>query len=240
MSYSIDVSFKNCEREDVYNNIENFSNLIYKYRYDIIRQNGWYIPFGELSSIYEKTQDVYYVKIIIRKWLNHLFNHKIYYSDKIKSLCFVWNNYACKIDEIKNWFDGYVGFQDSCDQDYDYSEWQFNKTFKEYIDKVESLNDEQFKELYKEINGDNFDDWSETGKVDDYDKRTLVYKMCYNDVSNIWDSPIALHTPSDFDEYFDETLLVIRILCGLEHLNRDACLEETHRKWREIFHIEEK
>lgn len=239
MSYGISVSFKNCEEKDVYKHIEDFSHLVKKYKFDIIKENGWFLPFGECDDTYEETKNIFYVKKLIKDWIRDLFNYHIYYSAKIKSLCIVWNNYHTKIDEIKKWFDGYVYFQNSCDQDYDYSEWEFNEQFKQYISDVEFLrdNDRQFKKLYKEITGYKFNECHDSRKVTDYDRRTLVYEMCYKDVDAIWESPIRLNIEDCYDSYYDEVIFGIRILCGLEHIHDDECLKESNKKWRERFNI---
>ena len=47
---------------------------------------------------------------------------------------FVQNNFfqrkGYSFENVNKWFDGYIFFQNSCDQDYEYDEWEFNDKFK--------------------------------------------------------------------------------------------------------------
>lgn len=214
MSYRIDVSFKNCEKNEVYDKIKEFTELVKQNATQIISNNIWLVGISNLKQIYEKNNNAWDVKDKIREWLTKLFSFHIYYAENIKSLCFVFSN---NIDVFNQWFDGYVYFQNSCDQDYGYSEWRFNDKFKQYIEDVEFTDKDQLSKLYKEVTGYEIND-DEDCEIDyNYIKRKLVYSMCYKEIEPIWNSPIKIQIKSDmFDEYIDYTLIVIRMLCGLE------------------------
>ena len=78
---------------------------------------------------------------------------------------------------MDKWFDRYVYFQNSCDQDYDYKEWEFNDRFKQYIDKVKNSSHKQFSKLYKKYVGYEFDDYKEgkeNKELEEYDKLVRI------------------------------------------------------------------
>lgn len=241
MSYRIDISFKNCKEKDIYKNLEEFSELVEKNRFEILKNNFWYIPFWRLEKVWEKTKDKWEVEEAIRKWIAQVFKYHFYYSRELQSLCIV---YSCdKDDEISKWFNGYVYFQNSCDQDYDYETWDFNKKFKEYVEQVKLLegNDDAFKKLYKELNDDDFDWCEESRKVTDYDRRSLVYDMCYKQVESLWETPMKICVGENiFGEYYDESKFVIRLLCGLEKFkdsDKDY-LQNRFKFWKKVFELE--
>lgn len=243
MSYGLDISFKNCKSKDIYKNIQEFSNLIWENRYEIIKDNIPFLPLWILVETYSKTKDKEYVKKEIDNWLNKLFTYHIYYSSEIKSLCFVYNSYKKKTT-VDKWFDGYVYFQNSCDQDYDYKEWEFNDRFKQYIDKVKNSSGTQFRKLYKKYVGYEFDyykEGKENKEIEEYDRKTLVYGICYNCVQPIWDNPINLQVKKDAEfGNIGEINYIIRILCGIEKTDYIWLDTEIFEQYKKIFGIGDK
>ena len=57
MSYKLDVSFKNCEKLDVIDKINEFAKLVKDNALDIIKENVRYNLYS-LRSFYEETKDM--------------------------------------------------------------------------------------------------------------------------------------------------------------------------------------
>lgn len=233
MSYRIDVSFKNCEEKDVYKNLEEFVNLIKKNNKEIIKQNMYYLPFAKLREIYKETQDRWEVEDEIREWLRKLFKYHIYYNSNIKSICIVGDFEG--IPEIKSWLDGYVFFQDSCDQNYEYKTWEFNSKFKEYVNKAKSLSSKAFRKEYHNLSGHDF---PKGARVTNYYRKSYVYDLCYKEVEPIWDSCIRVQADNMFMEYYEETRYIIRLLCGIEKLDNKELGNIAF--WRKVYKVEER
>lgn len=50
MSYRLDLSFKNCEKKDIYKNINEFQQLLLKNAEEYIRQNLVYIRIDDTKD----------------------------------------------------------------------------------------------------------------------------------------------------------------------------------------------
>ena len=233
MSYKLDVSFKNCEKLDVIDKINEFAKLVKDNALDIIKENVRYNLYS-LRSFYEETKDVRRLKDEIDKILNDIFTYHIYYSEKIKSLCIC---YGGDVKAICDWFDGYVYFQNSCDQDYDYKEWQFNDVFKQHISDVKFCDRQQLIDLYNKLN--ECDDFTiedvEDEKRFNYYKRSTVYDLCYKDISPIWNSDFIIVVGKDgMLGFYDYRNMFIRILLGQESLDKPLD-KEMVEYWNKVF-----
>ena len=71
MSYKLDVSFKNCEKLDVIDKINEFVKLVKDNALDIIKENVRYNLYS-LRSFYEETKDVRRLKDEIDKILDKI------------------------------------------------------------------------------------------------------------------------------------------------------------------------
>ena len=197
MSYGIDLSFKNCKKNETYEKIEEFENLLLKNADEYIALNLCYCKYDTDKDRWENNR-------LIDDFISRLFKHHIWYCEEIQSLCIVWGT---EIKEINEWFDGYVYFQNSCDNDYEYKEWIFNKKFKQIIKWVKSLNEKEFKKEDLKQN-----EWYEESEIkfDEYEKKTLVYEKCYEMISPIWEKGFSI---SFLDGVLDENKFDLRRKC---------------------------
>ena len=194
MSYHIDISFKNCKKEQVYDKIIEFEDVLLKNAEEYIKNNLCFCR-------YDTDKDRWDNNDIIDKFISRLFKNHIWYCEDIEALCIV---YGSGVKEIKDWFDGYIYFQNSTDQNYDYEEWLFNDKFKSIVEWVQNLDEEQFrKEFIKE---NKYYEESQI-KFEDYYKKSLVYDKCYHLISPIWSKGFAI---SFLDGALDENKFKLR------------------------------
>ena len=197
MSYGIDISFKNCKKDEIYDKINEFEELLLKNAEEYIKYNKWYCRYDPEKDKLENDKE-------IDRFIASLFKHHIWYCEEINSLCFV---FGARIKEINDWFDGYVYFQNSTDQDYDYEEWLFNDKFKSIVEWVKGLNEEEFKKEFLKENK-----YYEESEIyfNDYYKKSLAYQKCEKLIEDIWNKGFAI---SFIDGVFDCHKFDLRRTC---------------------------
>lgn len=176
MSYKLDLSFKNCETKDIYKNICEFQNLLLKNAEEYIKDNLIFVRIDE-------KKDIFYNNDQIDKFISQLFKHHIWYCEEIQSLCIVWGS---NVKEIDDWFDGYVYFQNSTDQDYEYKTWDFNKTLKKISNDIQSLSKDDFNNIFNEMRPDYWCDDEQMPDNDEYYRKTIIYELCEKKINPIW------------------------------------------------------
>ena len=194
MSYRIDISFKNCKKEQVYDKITEFEDILLKNAEEYIKNNLCFCR-------YDTDKDRWDNNDIIDKFISRLFKNHIWYCEDIEALCIV---YGSGVKEIKDWFDGYIYFQNSTDQNYDYEKWLFNDKFKSIVKWVQNLDEKEFKKEF--IKENKYYEESEI-KFEDYYKKSLVYDKCYNLIEPIWSKGFAI---SFLDGVLDENKFKLR------------------------------
>lgn len=238
MSYGINICFKNCEPNKVSETLIEFKELLQKNKYELIKENYFWFKQEELYAIMTDIQDKSLKNRICHKymedWIRNLFSFRFYYSKEIKSICF---SISTEIKEIKDWFDGEVYFQNSCDQDYDYKEWEFNKTFRKYVKQFKNI--KTYIKLIKKckhtpcLNNylSYFECMSERDNLE-YDKKNVLYQVCYDKVNCIWNKSVEMgFIENEFFDY-DTTIFLKRCLIGLEDVEQKEYLGYN---WAEIF-----
>lgn len=176
MSYKLDLSFKNCGREDIYKNICEFQDLLLKNAEKYIKDNLIFVRIDENKSCFYNWEQ-------IDKFIATLFKHHIWYCEEIQSLCIVWGS---NVKEIDDWFDGYVYFQNSTDQDYDYETWDFNAMFRGIRENIQNMSREEFLKKHKEIYPDYWCDDEDIPEDLEYHRKSLVYDLCEKMIDPIW------------------------------------------------------
>lgn len=242
MSYGINICFKNCEPNKVSETLIEFKELLQKNKYELIKENYFWFRQEELYAIMTDIQDKSLKNRICNKymedWIRNLFSFRFYYSKEIKSICF---SISTEIKEIKDWFDGEVYFQNSCDQDYDYKEWEFNKTFRKYVTQFKNIKTpEELIEKYKNISCLNdYYDYNYIVEPDalEYDKKSALYEICYDKVASIWNKNVNMcFIENEFFDY-NTTIFLKRCLIGLEDVEQKEYLSYD---WAEIFQYKKK
>lgn len=189
MSYAIDLSFKEMRKDEIFDFIQNFKNLVVdpKEVRERIRKN---FGFSERwVPILNKDIDDFEVEDRIIRWIDRLFSFKFIWLERYSLL-------ACVVGEdhlANKLFDGHILFQNSCDQDYSYDSWEKIRPFKEISDSVKKLTmDEEgisrLRELSKNFKnidwfGKPLSDFTENEF--EYYKRSLVYKMIFDPIEDL-------------------------------------------------------
>ena len=81
-------------------------------------------------------------------------------------------------DDVKQVFDASIYFQNSCDQDYEFNEWNGVPIFEQIANKWANATDDEVARKYLEENSSSWDD--EEPLDNDYYRRTFAY-------DEIWD-----------------------------------------------------
>ena len=134
-------------------------------------------------------QDKFYNTEQVDKFIATLFKHHIWYCKEIQSLCIVWGS---NIKEIDDWFDGYVYFQNSTDQDYDYETWDFNAMFKGIKENIKNMNREDFIKKYNELFPDYWEEDEDIPEDLDYHRKSAIYEMCEKFINPIWEKGFGI------------------------------------------------
>ena len=200
MSYRLDLSFKNCEPNAIYKHLEEFEDLLLKNAEEYIKQS---LCFVRLDS----EQDRWYNTEQVDKFIATLFKHHIWYCKEIQSLCIVWGS---NVKEIDNWFDGYVYFQNSTDQDYDYETWDFNAMFKGIKENIKNMNREDFIKKYNELFPDYWEEDEDIPEDLDYHRKSAIYEMCEKFINPIWEKGFGI---SFIDGALDQNKFKLRRMC---------------------------
>lgn len=169
MSYNFGLFFKQVEdKTAAFELALRAVDSYYKNASDVLGKRHFNIP-----SVYFGEKDPYTDKL----WLNDIFTLRFIYWEKEKLLGLIGYDYP---KEVENLFDCHVDFQNSCDQDYDFDEWD---------DKIDIF--KRLKPVYKAISieelismnsqeGYNIDEVKEELKSDlDYHRRTAMYQAVY-------------------------------------------------------------
>lgn len=180
MSYRLDLSFKNCQPKDVYKNICEFEDLLLKNAEHYIRDNLIFVRIDE-------NKDRFYNCEQVDKFIATLFKHHIWYCEEIQSLCIVWGS---NVKEIDKWFDGYVYFQNSTDQNYPYETWDFNSWFRGIKEHIKNLPENDLVEEYLKTH--EFYEKDEILKDLDYYRKDLIYETCEKAINPIWEKGFGI------------------------------------------------
>lgn len=222
MSYRIDLSFKNCKPQDVYKNICEFESLVLKNAKQYIKDNLIYIRV-------DAEKDRFYNNDQVDKFISYLFRHHIWYCEKISALCIVWDS---DVAEINNWFDGHVFFQNSCDQNYDYDTWNFNKTCRRISNRIKKMKPDKFvKEYIGSSEYYNEGDREYILKDVDYHKKSFVYETIEKIIDAIWNSGFEI---SHVNGRLDNTSFELRNTAIRLLLNKSPNLKECFQRVRDL------
>lgn len=215
MSYRIDLSFKNCKPQDVYKNICEFETLLLKNAKQYIKDNLVYLRVDAEKDRFYNTEQV-------EKFISTLFTHHILYCEKASTLCIVWGS---DVDEINDWFDGHVYFQNSCDQDYDYETWNFNKTFRRISNRIKKMKPDKFvKEFIKSSEYYDERDKAHILKDVDYHKKTFIYETIEDMIDAIWEKSFEINYVNGLLE--NGTMFDLRTMAISMLLNKSPNLKD--------------
>lgn len=186
MSYAIDLSFKEMKKDQIFDFIQKFKELVIKPEEvkKRIKENYHFSVRWVVGSNSDDIDD-FDVEDRIESWIDRLFTFKFIWIERYSLL-------ACVIreDDVANsLFDGNVFFQNSTDQDYGYEVWKDIRPFKEISDLVERLSfDEEGIESLRKLSKN---DWFNgplsdfTNDEFEYYKRSLVYDLIFDPIEDL-------------------------------------------------------
>ena len=191
MSYHCQIHFKNIKADEVYSFFQELKTNLINKSDDIAKDNFLWLPSIRDDYKY-KDIDKFIVREINRAWVhNALFKYRYFYIPQHELLgVFSLPN---GFDEM---FDNVSYFQNSCDQDYEFSNWKGIPIFEKIAKKWETATDE---EVYKRFEYPN----EHTEPIDyDYYRRSFAY-------AEIWEM---------FETYLyrDDMCVYLSILGGYE------------------------
>lgn len=198
MGYRLDLSFKNCEPNAIYKHLEEFENLLLNNAEEYIKQNLCFLRI-------DTEKDRWYNVDQVDNFIARLFKHHIWYCQEIQSLCIVCGS---NIKEIDEWFDGYVYFQNSTDQNYPYETWDFNAMFRGIKEHIKNMPVNDLVEEYLKTH--DYYEKDEILKDLDYYRKDLIYETCEKLINPIWEKGFGI---SFIDGALDQNKFKLRRMC---------------------------
>ena len=178
MSYSCVISFKKIKAEDISDIFIKMKKAI-KDNLDIIaEENFYYSPIYReltLSDLKDETDNkTLYKKLFTAQedWVKRIFTYRWFYIKEHQLLgVFGLPNSLCSL------FDSTIYFQNSTDQNYDFSEWDDVDLFRSIADKYRNLDLDGVAEIC---------DWYSKEELQEADRLDYMRKtLCYKE---IWDT----------------------------------------------------
>lgn len=186
MSYAIDLSFKEMRKDEIFDFIQKFKELVIKPEEVKKRiKENYYFSVRWVVGSNSNDLDDFDVEDRIESWIDRLFTFKFIWIERYSLL-------ACVIrkDDLANsLFDGNVFFQNSTDQDYDYEVWKDIRPFKEISDPIEKVSfDEEGIDSLRKLSRNGWFNGPLSGFTDnkfEYYKRSLVYDLVFDPIEDI-------------------------------------------------------
>ena len=157
MSYSCTISFKTIKADEIYSFFQKVKKACIDNIEDFAKDNYVYSPPFKRCSLkpieIDYTEEFYELEKSIETWAkNSIFKFRWFY---LKDLCLL--GVYTDDENLKQLFDCTVYFQDSCDQDYEFEEWNGVAAFEQIAAKYKNMSDADLAKKYKEKMGDDWD-----------------------------------------------------------------------------------
>lgn len=184
MSYSCYISFKTIEPEDVFSFLLEVKKKTIEMIPEIAKENFIFSPFSrknvEYNSEFQDEASEERRKIFKEAdaWALICFSHKLFYIPE-HNLLGVFSMPDCMHDI----FDCTICFQNSCDQDYEYSTWDKVALFKGIAEKWETMSDDEVFKKYSDKYGER-DREDFFSKWNDYYRKTYAYEEIWKLLEN--------------------------------------------------------
>ena len=178
MSYSCTISFKTIPAEDIYDFLLSLKNKTTESFGPIAENNFIFSPFSKKSNKEDDKAEMHKAFWETTDWARmHVFTYRYFYLKEHQLLGVYSLN-----EEQQELFDCTVYFQNSCDQDYEFTEWQGVSWFEEVAAKWANATDEavlqKYKEKYNEDFGYDYEGYAPERLSEKlmYYRRTFAYK----------------------------------------------------------------
>ena len=180
MSYSCTISFKQIPACEVYPFLQSFKKEVTSHLKEIAEKKFSFSPFadkcykmnGELAQMTNELRSA------TRDWAaGKVFRYRYFYDAELQLLGVYGVPYC-----IEHLFDCTVCFQNSCDQDYDYEEWNGVAYFETVASKWKNKADEEVLKAFKEKRNE---EWNEEHCSSlEYYRKTFVYEEIWEKFEN--------------------------------------------------------
>jgi len=189
MSYSCSISFKKMEASEIIPFLREIKKTCCEKIEEIAKENYLWCPFIR-KHLYtpEKFSAIPSEEMIESEaWTKSLFTFRYFYLDEM-SLLGIFGVPSC----IEPMFDKTVYFQNSCDQDYERSEWEGIGAFENIYDKYDKMSVEKLLEKDEDAK-ESYED-NPTSERLGYWKRSLAYKEIWSHIENyLWDDSTSIY-----------------------------------------------
>lgn len=186
MSYAIDLSFKEMKKDQIFDFIQEFKDLVLKPEEIKKRiKENYHFSVRWVIGSNSKSIDDLDVEDRIESWIDRLLTFKFIWIERYGLLASVIR----EDNPANSLFDGNVFFQNSTDQDYGYEVWKGIRPFKEISDSVEkfSFDEEGINSLRKLSKTEWFNEPLSSFTKDkfEYYKRSLVYDLIFDPIEDL-------------------------------------------------------
>ena len=201
MSYNCTIAFKKLEPAALYSFLHTFKTNTTEHLEDIAENNYIFSPF--MKKYFFKTDTIELTPELYEEtatWARmYVFNHRFFYMPSIKLLG-VYSVHK----SLEYLFDTVCYFQNSCDQDYPFEDWNGIDVFEKIEKKWQSASEE---ELLKVLcQKDYFDEEKLTPEKLDYYRRSAVYDEIWKMVEHtLYDDSSILYL-SLYGAYESDTI----------------------------------
>lgn len=188
MSYSCYISFKQLAGDDVYNFFLDLKKEAVSHIPDIAKQEYMFSPLCRIQEIGKPFQWSEDIKEKTENWAKQAIFHYRYFYNKELQLLGVYSVPDC----MQNLFDTTIYFQNSCDQDYEYTTWKGVPYFEMVVEKWSTASEKEVKNWYTEKENRTWDadDWFDL----DYFRKTIVYKEIWEQFrESLFDDDAVVH-----------------------------------------------
>lgn len=179
MSYYCQISFKTIEANEVYSFFQELKKATISHLKEIAKENAFYCPAERLSDYANLPKSVAWG--LDRSWAYRCFTYRYFYLPQHKLL-----GVFGLPTQITGLFDCTVEFQNSCDQNYEYEEWNGVPLFEGIVSDWKATTAEALKQKFKENCGCDFDEEykkcseEELEEKYDYWRKSFVYGVIWS------------------------------------------------------------
>lgn len=184
MSYSCEISFKEINPEDVYNFLVALKNKLIDNIENIAKDNYIYAPFVRYQhKPYTKLENYSDIECN-NSWVKQVFTYRYFYLKEYNLL----GIYGLP-SSVQHLFNDTIYFQNSTDQDYDLTNWDKIKLFKDVADKWKNCTnnyiiqtqdcDEDDDIEYNRKSGCYSEIWNTYLKDTLFNDNSIVYLSCF-------------------------------------------------------------
>lgn len=178
MSYSATIRFKKIKADEIFDFFVKMKEHVSNRLDEVAEDDFIYSPYAKNKKKYDEDTWNILLREDVSNWArNSVFNFRYFYIKDLELLG-LYGGPDC-LEEL---FDSTLGFQNSCDQDYDFEYWDKVEPFKAIADKWRVLTPEQ---VYEEYSKSDYSDYSKEEFLyggGGYRPAYYAKTMCYDEI----------------------------------------------------------